>query len=64
MARAESAVVTRAPGDVSGMLSEAAGWRQIAPDPAVRVWTDDYSNIVSAIWRRFGAPLGTAAARR
>jgi hypothetical protein len=23
-----------------------------APDPAVRTWTDDYSNIAGAFWRK------------
>ena len=63
-ARAEVAVVARAAEDVSGTLTTAAGWRRVEQDKSVRVWTDDYSNIVSAIWRRFGAPLWPEAARQ
>jgi spermidine synthase len=54
-ARAEIALIARAPDDVSGMLTQAAGWRQVAANKDVRTWTDDYSNIVSAIWRKIGA---------
>ena len=53
-ARAEIALVTRAPEDVSGLLTPASGWRQAQPGKGVRTWTDDYSNIVSAIWRKIG----------
>ena len=46
------------------MLTTEAGWSRVAPDNSVRVWTDDYSNIVSAIWRRFGKPLWPEVARQ
>ena len=63
-ARAEVAVLARAAEDVSAMLTAEAGWRRVEPDRNVRVWTDDYSNIVSAIWRRAGSPLWPEAARQ
>jgi hypothetical protein len=28
-------------------------WVLTPPDPAVRTWTDDYSNIAGAVWRRY-----------
>jgi hypothetical protein len=28
-------------------------WVLTPPDPAVRTWTDDYSNIAGALWRRY-----------
>jgi hypothetical protein len=44
------AVVARSGGDVA-MLSARPGWRPQAADGSVRPWTDDYSNILAAIWR-------------
>ena len=38
--------------DDVGELAESKAWKATAPDPRQRVWTDDYSNIVSAIIRR------------
>jgi hypothetical protein len=35
-----------------GALSSSKSWVLRKPDPAVRIWTDDYSNIVGAIFRR------------
>jgi hypothetical protein len=38
-------------------LGELAGnksWKLVSPDPAQRVWSDDYSNIIGAIARKFG----------
>jgi spermidine synthase len=63
-ARAEVAVVTREAGDVDSMLTAQAGWRRVEQDKSVRIWTDDYSNIVSAIWRRFDTPLWPTAAKQ
>ncbi|HKM88958.1 MAG TPA: fused MFS/spermidine synthase, partial [Xanthobacteraceae bacterium] len=39
-----------------GDLAVSKNWKLTAPDPSQRVWTDDYSNILSAIIRRFGSP--------
>ncbi|HUI96974.1 MAG TPA: fused MFS/spermidine synthase [Xanthobacteraceae bacterium] len=38
-------------GDL-GELAGATGFDPLAPTPAQRVWTDDYSNIVGALWRK------------
>ena len=35
-----------------GKLARAPGWKPKVPDPALRVWTDDYSNIVGALIRK------------
>lgn len=35
-----------------GPLTTQLPWAKMRADPAVRVWTDDYSNILQAIWRR------------
>ncbi len=35
-----------------GALDGAKGFDPLAPDPAQRLWTDDYSNIVGALWRK------------
>ena len=53
-ARAEIALVVRDADDVAAALAAKGGWQRVAPNPAVRTWTDDYSNILSAIWRKVG----------
>jgi len=35
-----------------GALSQSANWSLTPPDPTLRTWTDDYSNIVGAFWRK------------
>jgi hypothetical protein len=40
-----------APANI-GSLLEDKDWQLIEPDKAQRVWTDDYSNIVGALWRK------------
>ena len=45
------AAVARSPEDF-GSLRQSPDWEPIAPDPAQRIWTDDYCNIVGALWRR------------
>lgn len=62
-ARAEIALVTRAPEDVSGLLNAQTGWRRAERNPDLRTWTDDYSDVVSAIWRKIGAAGEQAAAQ-
>ncbi|MGV3633273.1 MAG: spermidine synthase [Pseudorhodoplanes sp.] len=44
------AVVARSDADIAG-LSARPGWRAQAANGSVRPWTDDYSNILSAMWR-------------
>jgi hypothetical protein len=36
-----------------GTLSDNKYWVLTPPNPAVRTWTDDYSNIAGAIWRKY-----------
>ena len=58
--QAEIALVRRAVTGADESISPGAGWRQLATDPAVRVWTDDYSNIAGAIWRKYKAANAAA----
>lgn len=39
-----------------GALDRSDVWLQTQPDPAQRVWTDDYSNVLGALWRRLMHP--------
>jgi hypothetical protein len=53
-ANASVAVLARKPADL-GDLPNRPGWHEIRPLPDVRIWTDDYSNVLGAILRkRFG----------
>ena len=36
-----------------GMHLDSKAWNPIVPDKTQRVWTDDYSNILGAVWRKF-----------
>ena len=36
-----------------GALSNDKFWVLTPPNPAVRTWTDDYSNIAGAVWRKY-----------
>jgi len=36
-----------------GALAHDKFWVLTAPDPALRTWTDDYSNIAGAVWRKY-----------
>jgi hypothetical protein len=38
--------------DDIGALAHDGRWVLTPPNPAVRTWTDDYSNIAGAIWRK------------
>ncbi len=54
IANALLVVVARRPEDVARL--PALGWTRYRPTGSVRPWTDDYSNILAAIWRmRYGA---------
>ena len=35
-----------------GVVAQSANWTSTAPDPNLRTWTDDYSNIAGAFWRK------------
>ena len=49
---AEDVVISAAePADI-GSLAQSKTWIEAAPRPDLRVWTDDYSNIAGALWRK------------
>jgi hypothetical protein len=52
-------VVAAARAEDTGELADDKSWKLTEPDPQQRVWTDDYSNILGAIIRRYwpGASL-------
>ena len=35
-----------------GALATSSGWAETPPTPGQRVWTDDYCNVLGAVWRR------------
>jgi hypothetical protein len=39
-------------GDI-GELANSESWTLTEPNPSVRTWTDDYSNVAGAIWRKY-----------
>ena len=45
------AAVARNDGDLAGLRS---GWIKQNADPSLRVWTDDFSNVLAAMWRMTG----------
>ena len=45
------AIFARQP-ETLAKFTEELGWK-LPPDSNVSVWTDDYSNILSAIWRNY-----------
>jgi hypothetical protein len=50
-ANASVAVLARKPADL-GDLPNRPGWHEIRPVPDIRIWTDDYSNVLGAILRK------------
>jgi hypothetical protein len=50
-ANASVAVLARQLADL-GDLPNLPGWHGIKPVPDIRVWTDDYSNVLGAILRK------------
>jgi hypothetical protein len=47
------AVVARKPADL-GAIAASPRWQRMVPSPADRAWTDDYSNILAPILRKYG----------
>ncbi|WP_031335497.1 fused MFS/spermidine synthase, partial [Rhodopseudomonas sp. B29] len=48
-----TAVVVSARDDADvGALASSEDWALTTPDPKQRVWSDDYSNVLGAVWRR------------
>jgi spermidine synthase len=50
-ANASVAVLARRSADL-GKLPIRLGWHERKPDPDIRIWTDDYSNVLGAILRK------------
>lgn len=44
-------IAARDESDV-GDVAQGNGWTPTTPDEHQRIWTDDYSNVVGAVWRR------------
>jgi spermidine synthase len=55
IARADVVIAAERPDDI-GALAQAKNWTPVEPDPSVRTWTDDYSNIAGALLRRYIQP--------
>ena len=36
-------------------LAATGEWKKQSADPSLRPWTDDFSNVLAAMWRRAGA---------
>jgi hypothetical protein len=49
------AIAANTAADIGG-LALSGSWKPTAPDAAQRVWTDDYSNIIGAVARKFKWP--------
>jgi hypothetical protein len=45
-------VVARNASDI-GQLASQSSWRLLVPNAGTRPWTDDYSNVLAAIWYRY-----------
>ncbi len=50
-ASARVVVLARNVADL-GDLPKREGWARVADDPSLRPWTDDYSNLLGAIWAK------------
>jgi hypothetical protein len=44
----EWGVMARLPQDLEGLLAKQR-WKPLSPQPGLRVWTDDFSNISSVL---------------
>lgn len=49
--KSEVAVLSRSANDV-GDLTTRLGWQHYDGDPRTKPWTDDYADVIGAIWRR------------
>ena len=48
-------VLARAPADIAALKTGYLPWGDIPPQPAVRTWTDDFSNVFFALkWNQLG----------
>ncbi len=48
----EVVISARQPPDL-GAIADNKNWELTPPDPKQRVWSDDYSNILGALWRKY-----------
>ena len=48
----EVVVSAKRPQDL-GAIGDNKNWTLTTPDPTQRVWSDDYSNILGALWRKY-----------
>jgi hypothetical protein len=53
---ASQVVISAAAAEDIGELAHSKVWLRTDPDPALRTWTDDYSNIAGAFWRKLMQP--------
>jgi hypothetical protein len=53
-------VMARREEDLAALVN-AGGWTRLRADGSVRPWTDDYSDILSAIWRMRFPPAKTVS---
>jgi len=56
----EVTISAEKPGYV-GAVAQSANWTLTAPDPNLHTWTDDYSNIAGAFWRKMTQRRTSAA---
>lgn len=52
----QAVMSARADADVGGVGNDKA-WIKPVPDADQRVWTDDYSNVLGAVWRRLNGKV-------
>ncbi|MDB5602122.1 MAG: hypothetical protein JWN71_4166 [Xanthobacteraceae bacterium] len=50
-AKSEVVVLARSAADL-GDLPAREGWQRLTPSPDIAAWTDDYANVLAAIWRK------------
>jgi spermidine synthase len=48
-------ISAREEADVGG-IAKGGAWTAAVPDKLQRIWTDDYSNVLGAVWRRMRGP--------
>lgn len=48
------AVVARSEADLA-VLARTGAWQKLKPEPGLRPWTDDFSNVLAAMWRMSAA---------
>jgi hypothetical protein len=49
---ANNVVISARDGSDVGEIANGDAWKAASPDKLQRVWTDDYCNILGAVWRR------------